>query len=260
MHAGGVLVPRLRLPRRHVEPPVPLRTVIPVSFDETPASVEEARSPAPPAPASPPPAVIPAEPRATVPASAAVPPRPASRPPTVAASARPAAATREPRPANRHAERGSPFVGTDGAFRASVCLLPRSTRSARAVENCTPIAGFRTNTVDVSPRRFTQGFPGFERRSDWFGVDYRGRFTVRAAGYFTLRLLSDDGALLFVDGELVIDNDGQHSAQEAKMSLPLAAGEHDFRLLYYQGPGDELALQLFVTGYKTEERLFGPKL
>lgn len=161
---------------------------------------------------------------------------------------------------NRRDERASPFGGSEGAFRASVCLLPRSTRSARAVERCQPIAGFRTNSIDVSPRRFTQGFPGFERRSDWFGVDYRGRFHVRAPGYFTFRLLSDDGALFFVDGELVIDNDGQHSAQSAKMSLPLSAGEHDFRLLYYQGPGDELALQLFITGFRTEERPFGPKL
>jgi len=44
------------------------------------------------------------------------------------------------------------------------------------------------------------------------------------------------------------------------IAMPLSAGEHDFRLLYFQGPGHELALQLFVKGYKTPERLFGPEI
>jgi hypothetical protein len=58
----------------------------------------------------------------------------------------------------------------------------------------------------------------------------------------------------------VIDNDGLHRPRSKKMSLPLGQGEHELRLLYYQGVGYELALQLFVKGYKTEERLFGPEL
>jgi hypothetical protein len=133
-------------------------------------------------------------------------------------------------------------------------------RSALAVDGCSPVTEFRTNALDVAPRRFTEGFPGFTRRVDFFGVDYGGHFKVRAAGYYTFRLLADDGALLYIDGELVIDNDGRHSPVSKNMSLPLSAGEHEFRVLYYQGPPDELALQLFVKGYKTEERLFGPEL
>lgn len=128
------------------------------------------------------------------------------------------------------------------------------------VDGCKPVASFRTNAIDVAPRRFTHGFPGVERRVDWFGIDYRGRFKVRATDYYTFRLLSDDGAIFYIDGQPVIDNDGQHSPRSEKMALPLTKGEHEFRLLYFQGPGETLALELFVKRYKTEERPFGPVL
>jgi hypothetical protein len=154
----------------------------------------------------------------------------------------------------------SPFGGTEGAFGASVCLIAHGVRSALAVDGCEPVTTFRTSTIDVAPRRFTEGFPGVEQRVDWFGIDYRGTFTVRKADYFTFRLLSDDGAVLFIDGQEVIDNDGPHGPRSQAMSLPLTKGEHEFRLLYFQGRGWSLALQLFVKTYKTEERLFGPEL
>ena len=128
------------------------------------------------------------------------------------------------------------------------------------IEGCRPVAAFRTNEINVSPRHFKRGFPGIERRIEWFGIDYRGRFSVRATGYYTFRLVSDDGAVLFIDGASVLDNDGQHSPTSVKMSMPLSRGEHDFRLLYYQGPGESLALQLFVKAAQAPERLFGPNL
>lgn len=133
-------------------------------------------------------------------------------------------------------------------------------RSALAVENCEAVASFRTNSIDVAPQDYTKGFPGHRKRGDYFGIEYRGRFKVRAAGYYTFRLHSDDGAVLYIDGEQVLDNDGPHRPRSKNMSLPLSQGEHEFRLLYYQGIGYELALQLFVKGYKSEERIFGPEL
>jgi hypothetical protein len=151
------------------------------------------------------------------------------------------------------------FGGDRGAFGADVCFLPKTTRSVRALDGCKVKTRFRANAINVPAREFKTGFPGVERRVDWFGIDYRGRFKVRAGGYYTFRLVSDDGAVLYVDGNQVIDNDGLHGEREAKMALPLTKGEHEFRLMYYQGPGSSLALQLFVKGYKTDEKPFGPE-
>jgi len=143
---------------------------------------------------------------------------------------------------------------------ALVCFLPRGTRSARDVRDCKPVASFRTNEINVSPRRFRRGFPGVERRVEWFGIDYRGRFKVKTAGYYAFRLVSDDGSVLLIDGVEVLDNDGKHPPREAKFAMPLSAGEHDMQLFYFQGPADTLALQLFVKAYKKDEKPFGPEL
>lgn len=165
-----------------------------------------------------------------------------------------------PRPRKAKVEDASAFGGDKGAFRATVCFLPSSVTSALEVDGCKPRAAFSTNEINVSPRRFTRGFPGVEKRVEWFGIDYRGRFKVRATGYYTFRLISDDGAVLFIDGSPVLQNDGGQGTLEVKMAMPLSAGDHEFRLLYYQGAPHKLALQLFVKGHKTPERLFGPEL
>jgi hypothetical protein len=164
----------------------------------------------------------------------------------------------EPSAPESSAEDASAFGGEEGAFIALVCFVSRRLRSALALDDCKPVTLFRTNHINVSPRAFKRGFPGVEKRIEWFGIDYRGRFKVRATGYYTFRLVSDDGAVLFIDGSPVLDNDGIHPPTEAKTAIPLSAGDHEFRLLYYQGPGTLIALQLFVKGNKTPERPFGP--
>lgn len=76
--------------------------------------------------------------------------------------------------------------------------------------------------------------------------------------YFTFRLISDDGSLLYVDGHLIIDNERRHPPASKQATVPLAAGEHIVNVEYYQGPRDRIALQLFVTGSDGNEKLFGP--
>jgi hypothetical protein len=232
---------------------------VPVAFEDEPAP-EPAPAPEPPPPSvAPPPPEEPEAPKAA-PAAPEPPKKRLSRAvpeaPRVPERRRP---ERRRKSNERAPEDATAFGGKTGAFRATVCFLPKSTRSALSLDGCKPVTTFSTNEINVSPRRFKRGFPGIEDRVEWFGIDYSGRFEVRAAGYYTFRLLSDDGAVLFIDGERVLDNDGIHVPVSGKMSMPLSAGEHDFRLLYFQGPGGRLALQLFVKGYKTEERLFGPR-
>jgi len=48
---------------------------------------------------------------------------------------------------------------------------------------------------------------------------------------------SDDGSMLFVDGEKVIDNWGQHSYVSKSKVLTLGEGEHTLRMEYYNLPG-----------------------
>jgi hypothetical protein len=150
------------------------------------------------------------------------------------------------------------FGGPSGAFRADVCFIPETTTSLREVRGCQPFVTFFTDQLDVPPRSFNEGFPGVTTRTEWFAIYYRGSFQVAAGDYYTFRLVSDDGALLYIDGYLVIDNDHQHPPAGKEATLPLGAGRHDLRVEYYQGPRDRIALQLFVTGSDGKQKLFGP--
>jgi len=150
------------------------------------------------------------------------------------------------------------FGGPSGAFRAEVCFIPETTNSLKDIRNCRTELTFFTDHLDIPPRSFSDGFPGITTRTEWFAIYYGGAFHVRAGDYFTFRLISDDGSLLYVDGYLIIDNDKRHPPASKQATIPLAAGKHLLSLEYYQGPRDRIALQLFVTGSDGLEKLFGP--
>jgi hypothetical protein len=113
--------------------------------------------------------------------------------------------------------------------------------------------------LDIAPRNFTEGFPGLENVFEWFGIQYRGMITIREAGLYNFRLLSDDGSKLFVDSNLVIDNDGTHAPKSKTGGIYLSPGTYPIRVDYFQGPKVQIALQLFVTLPGEEEKLFDLK-
>src|SRR5690606_24138781 len=59
---------------------------------------------------------------------------------------------------------------------------------------------------DIATRSWSTGFPGVEDLFEWFAIRYTGSFAVEANGEYQFRISSDDGAKLYIDGKLVIDN------------------------------------------------------
>jgi hypothetical protein len=147
-----------------------------------------------------------------------------------------------------------------GALKGTLCFLPPGTQLLKNVTRCAPVGILYASVLNVSPRRFTHGFPGVSDRFEWFSIDFRGKFTVSAEGDYVFRLLSDDGSLLWIDNTLVIDNDGQHSPLAKIKSWHLTHGKHSMRVLYYQGPRVHVALQLFVKPSGGVERLWSAEL
>jgi hypothetical protein len=88
-----------------------------------------------------------------------------------------------------------------------------------------------------------------------FSLRLQGKLRAPDKGAYVLHTLSDDGVRLWVDGELVIDDWGDH-ARTTDHAPPLewAAGSvHDLRLEYRQGEGDA-ALRLLWTPPARVER------
>lgn len=113
-----------------------------------------------------------------------------------------------------------------------------------------------TSSLNVPPQSFTEGFPGVTRRNEWFAIDYTGRFWIADPARYTFALLSDDGSRLFIDDQLVIDNDGLHPPFEKTGTIQLAAGIHRMHVEYFQGPKFQIALELKIAGPGQPLRVF----
>ncbi|PIF00903.1 MAG: hypothetical protein CR994_04455 [Maribacter sp.] len=84
-------------------------------------------------------------------------------------------------------------------------------------------------------------------RQDHYAIRYRGYIKVPENGVYTFYLRSDDGSKLYLDGELVVDNDGSHSASTKEGMKALKKGMHPIRIDYFEDfLGEEL--QLFFSG------------
>jgi len=75
-----------------------------------------------------------------------------------------------------------------------------------------------------------------------FSVQWSGYIHVEDSGPYTFWLTSDDSSRLYVDGKLVVQNDGVHAAQTESGALALTEGPHDV-LLQYRQLGGAWALQ-----------------
>ena len=113
-----------------------------------------------------------------------------------------------------------------------------------------------TSSLNLPPQNFLQGFPGVTKRNEWFAIDYSGKFWIADPGLYTFSLLSDDGSKLYIDDQLVIDNDGVHAPLEKIGVADLAGGLHRMRVSYFQGPKFQIALVLKVAGPGQQLRLF----
>ena len=72
---------------------------------------------------------------------------------------------------------------------------------------------------------------------DW-SARWRGNIAAPADGTYLFSVTSDDGARLFIDGQLVIDNWAGRGRSTIQGQMYLPAGRHRIRLDYFQRTGD----------------------
>ena len=85
---------------------------------------------------------------------------------------------------------------------------------------------------------------------NYFAAKYEGQLVVQEGGTYTIRMASDDGSQLFIDGQPVIDNDGLHGTRTRTVTLDLDEGAHDIELRYFENGGNQ-TLQLAWSGPDT---------
>ncbi|HET9240818.1 MAG TPA: PA14 domain-containing protein [Oligoflexus sp.] len=112
--------------------------------------------------------------------------------------------------------------------------------------------------LDIKTRNFSEGFPGVEKLFEWFALDMRFAVNVPRSGKWEFKLVADDGAILYLDQDKLVDNDGQHETREKTGRSNLSAGVHNFRVSYFQGPRYNIALELYWKGPQDTEFTYIP--
>ena len=67
-----------------------------------------------------------------------------------------------------------------------------------------------------------------------YGLVYNGFINIPADGTYTFYIASDDGSKLYINNQLLIDNDGLHGFDEKKSEITLKKGLLPIRLEYFQ--------------------------
>jgi hypothetical protein len=112
---------------------------------------------------------------------------------------------------------------------------------------------------NVAPRDWSTGFPGVTNLFEWFALRTTTNIVVPMDGSYSFKLNSDDGAKLYIDGKLVIDNDGQHAPTAKEATITLTAGQHALGIDYFQGPRYQIALELYWKTPGASSYVYVPK-
>ena len=114
-------------------------------------------------------------------------------------------------------------------------------------DSLVPVYTFVTANLDVPVRNYTQGFPTPKMQSviENFAIRFRAKLEINTPGMYVFELYSDDGSQLYIDGALVVDNDGVHPAISRRGRIKLGTGIHPVEIHYFQGPREAIALRWF---------------
>ena len=87
-----------------------------------------------------------------------------------------------------------------------------------------------------------------------FGYQYEGFLNVPKDGLYSFLLEANDGAILYVDGKELINNDGGHQSQALATKTGLKKGLHPIRVDYFQmGRAKKLRVEWGIEGVPMKE-------
>ncbi|MEM8486210.1 MAG: putative Ig domain-containing protein, partial [Bacteroidota bacterium] len=72
---------------------------------------------------------------------------------------------------------------------------------------------------------------------DFFGFRFTGYVNIETAGDYTFYTTSDDGSQLFINDNMVVDNDGLHAAAEQSGVVNLDEGYHAIEVTFFEHGG-----------------------
>ncbi len=137
-------------------------------------------------------------------------------------------------------------------FKGMVYQLPIDSLTrgyAPYIKDLSPYTSIEWTEIDQPWRPSDEPMPGIDLTQS-FGIIFTSQMTIDVSGIYLFGLRSDDGAKVWVDDWVVLDNDdaysftgGQRPMSLVADSIFLEAGVHDFRMWYCQAYPDKMGVQ-----------------
>jgi hypothetical protein len=151
---------------------------------------------------------------------------------------------------------------TDPAgFKGNIYFIPAGATKVPALASLTPNGYLFTKEINVAPQAFSTGFPGVDAtKKENFAIRYEAPVIVNEELDYDFRIVSDDGAVLLIDGTEIVNN-GEARTAPAEKSGPvhLRPGTHILTIDYLQTTGN-VALQVYCKKANDTEKLCTPAL
>lgn len=135
--------------------------------------------------------------------------------------------------------RGEPMQG----FSWQAWLMPIDDAGLPDLAAAAPFASGTASRIDAQPAP----------RDRHYALAFDAVIDVPAAGEWTFTTGSDDSSWLWIDGELVVRNEGLAPHRRRSGKAKLAAGQHDLRVVFTQAAG-EASLEALWSGPGVEEQ------
>jgi hypothetical protein len=130
-------------------------------------------------------------------------------------------------------------------WKGSYFAIAAGTTKVPALATMTPTGVLFAHELNVPLKPMTGGFPGIDpARNENFALRWEAPLLVDTESDYSFRIVSDDGAIVQIDGTPIVDNDGAHGQQERTGPVHLVKGTHVLSVDYFQTTGS-VALQLF---------------
>ncbi len=136
----------------------------------------------------------------------------------------------------------------------SLKYFKNSFKSVSEMNSATPTEIVKSESIQL---------PQIAKKQDLkqpFGVIFEGFINAPNDGIYEFKVESDDGSVLMIGDEIVVDNDGLHGFEAKTGIVPLRKGLHPIRLKYFQSGGDSaLNLRWGIKGTGLR-RIYGNEL
>ncbi len=115
-------------------------------------------------------------------------------------------------------------------------------KQTEELKKAKPVASGVASSISLEPAK----------QEDYFGLEYTAYLKIDKKGVYRFYTYSDDGSRLYIDNQLVVDNDGSHSARRKDGQIALEAGYHELKVLYFESyMGQEL--EVGISGLSIRE-------